>query len=269
MHHDSSGAEPPKEDAGDNGQRPDGKKVLLFPGAEERRRRKVGETPQKDTPMGMMRGAGKAQASQPFFNIGKIPPFTLSLGAFMIAAHILISLTMGNSLVWVSMVYMHGFVPAQFLATPLDLATLASPLTYALLHGGFVHIAFNMVMFFSLGTFYERRFGIISMAVTTFICAVSGALGYFLFDPHGQAPLIGASAITSGLFAVFLIDYMKLGLDTPWARRQFLKMLGFWVIFMLISGTISGDNVAWQAHLGGFAGGVAIMLLRLRGRRAR
>ena len=94
---------------------------------------------------------------------------------------------------------------------------------------------------------------------------MGGALVYFALDPFAPQPVIVAAGAISGMFAaVILLMYHSgqlgaLGKKGPW------PVIGFWFAFMLFFGLLSGDNMAWQAHAGGYVSGVALLMAMRKG----
>jgi membrane associated rhomboid family serine protease len=140
------------------------------------------------------------------------------------------------------------FVPQLILVRPW------SVVTYMFLHGGLMHIAFNMLALFFFGPRVEERLGSRQFAILYFVSGISGALLSFLLSP--LAPIIGASGAVFGVmlaFAYFWPDAPILiwGIFPIPARILVIitTVLALWSGF---GGARSG--VAHFAHLGGYAG---------------
>ncbi len=130
-------------------------------------------------------------------------------------------------------------------------------LSYAFLHGGFGHLAGNMVSLASLGSFYERLLGRARYTTLYALAALGGALGSWAFG-RGQV-MVGASGALWGLLGVSFALALRPGDTLPAAmlkgfQRNAVTNLGLQV---LIS---TQANVSWQAHLGGGVVGFALML---------
>lgn len=140
------------------------------------------------------------------------------------------------------------FVPAYALARPWTIVT------YMFLHGGMMHLLFNMLGLYFFGPRVEERLGTRRFTVLYFLSGLSGAAASFAFSP--ASPIIGASA---GVFGV-MMGFAHFWPHTPihiWgiipvpARLLVIitTVLAIWAGF---GGTRSG--VAHFAHLGGYAG---------------
>ena len=140
------------------------------------------------------------------------------------------------------------FVPALILLRPW------SVVTYMFLHGGIMHIAFNMLALYFFGPQVEARLGSRQFVTLYFVSGISGAIlsAVLAFN----APIIGASAAVFGVmlaFAYFWPDapiYIWGILPVP-ARILVIVT----TLFSLWSGFQgSRGGIADFAHLGGYAG---------------
>lgn len=199
-----------------------------------------------------------AKNNPPFFNVGQIPPFTKYLALLLVLIHGVLFITL-DAATRLQVFYMFGFVPAYFTgAAPMPNEAWLSPLTHMLLHGGWAHVGFNLVMVLALGTFFERLYGAQKTALFLGLCGFAGALAFFLLNPGALIPLIGISGSISGLFAAYLLHAWRQG---QLGRGRFgpWPLLGFWVLFMIGSAMLTGGNIAWQSHIGGFAAGAFLI----------
>jgi rhomboid protease GluP len=118
-------------------------------------------------------------------------------------------------------------------------------LTAIYLHGGILHILFNMLWIRNLGPEVERAFGPARFFV---IWSVSGAAGFLVSNLVTGPGSIGASGSIFGLLAALIIYGRAVGASLLtrqlWQWALILGVMGF-----LLPGV---DNLA---HLGGFAGG--------------
>lgn len=138
--------------------------------------------------------------------------------------------------------------------------------TYAFLHGGWMHIGFNMFALWMFGGPIERLLGAKHYTFYYFFCAVTAATTHLLvaqFFTHGFYPTIGASGAIFGLLVAFGMMYpqMKMFLIfLPIPLPAWVFVIGYILLelFFGVSGYESG--VAHFAHLGGAVGGVLLLL---------
>ncbi|WP_286930753.1 MULTISPECIES: rhomboid family intramembrane serine protease [Aeromicrobium] len=123
-------------------------------------------------------------------------------------------------------------------------------LTAAFLHGGWLHLAFNMYALYLFGPFVEQTLGRVRFVITYLTLAIgSSVLVYLLEDP--LTPTIGASGAVFGLFGLALVFLIR-------TRQNITGML----ILLAINGFISlQEGISWQGHLGGFITGVLLGLM--------
>lgn len=145
-------------------------------------------------------------------------------------------------------------------------------LGHALLHAGLFHLFGNMLALWVFGDNVEDAFGHLRFALFIALSAAAGAAAFGLTSGRGIV-LVGASGIVSGIMAAYLLLY-------PRARVAMLLLtslpvsapaswfVGLWLAINLAHaaglfgpGPREGNPVAWFAHLGGFAAGLAFTLL--------
>ncbi len=129
-------------------------------------------------------------------------------------------------------------------------------LTNVFVHGGLLHIAFNMWCLWNLGQLCESLYGRWTYAVIYLICGLGASLASGAWHPY--TPSVGASGAIFGL-AGALIAAFKLGeFSVPRsALSGTLRSLGAFVIYNLIFGfALPGiDNTA---HIGGLITGLIV-----------
>src|ERR1700726_3534125 len=129
-------------------------------------------------------------------------------------------------------------------------------LTSVFVHGGLLHIAFNMWCLWNLGALCESLYGRWTYVAIYLICGVGASLASAAWHPY--TPSVGASGAIFGL-AGALIAAFKLGeFSVPRsALSGTLRSLGAFVVYNLIFGfAIPGiDNAA---HIGGLVTGLIV-----------
>lgn len=154
-----------------------------------------------------------------------------------------------------------GFRPSQAFQRPWTM------LTYAFLHGGFLHILGNAFGLFMFGSPVEARLGSKAFARLALCSAIGGAVLSLLLLPLSDTGItIGASAIVFGVMMAFMLEWPDAPIfifPIPVPIRVKWLVLGFAVLSLAmgLAGLFgSHDGIAHFAHLGGFAG--AWMYLR-------
>lgn len=132
--------------------------------------------------------------------------------------------------------------------------------TAAFLHGGYMHIGFNMYALWLFGPSLERQLGSAPFAALYMAAAAAGGAAYYLLgSPFGRA--VGASGAIFGLFGAWLVGSYR-SRNTPAGAAQFRSLLLLLGINLALPFLI--PLIAWQAHLGGLIAGAAIMAIWLR-----
>jgi membrane associated rhomboid family serine protease len=151
-----------------------------------------------------------------------------------------------------------GFAPASALRHPWG------AITYAFLHGSFLHLLFNMIALFMFGPPVEERLGSRRFIRLYVIAVLGGAvLSFALMPLAGGAVIIGASAAVFGIMLAFVLEWpdapvLIFPLPFPIKAKWIVILLA---VLSLVAGlTGVQDGVAHLAHLGGFA--AALLYLR-------
>lgn len=133
-------------------------------------------------------------------------------------------------------------------------------LTVLFVHGGFVHLALNMLALWMLGQSLEPMLGRARYLALYLISGLGGSVMVALIAP--ESPTVGASGAIFGLMAALLIIGRHIGANVT----GILVILGINFAFGFFAGGIS-----WQAHLGGAIVGalVAFILTRTKRREQR
>ena len=162
-------------------------------------------------------------------------------------------------------VFEYGFRPAVF--SPVSMFTAM------FLHGGWMHLAGNMLFLWIYGDTVEHRLGHIGYLVAYLAAGLAATLFFAMFVPNSQIPMLGASGAISGVLGFYFI----------WFPRNRIKVFVF--LFPLIMTTllipsrivlgvylvidnvlpfltrpVEGSGVAYGAHIGGFLAGLGLAL---------
>ena len=138
-------------------------------------------------------------------------------------------------------------------------------ITFQFLHGGLLHIIFNLVVFWWTGPFCERVLGKSRFLTLYFGSGVAGGVlqGLLMvaFPGHYGFFTVGASAGVSGLLAVFCLlmrdQQILFNFILPMQAIVLLYIsLGIALFFTLVPSALGGCE-AHAAHLGGLLTGIA------------
>jgi membrane associated rhomboid family serine protease len=158
-----------------------------------------------------------------------------------------------------------------------------TPITYAFVHGGWLHVGMNCLWFAAFGSAVARRFGAPRFLFFCAAAAIAGAAMHYVTHMTDLQPVVGASAAVSGVMAAAVRFVFQPGAplgeslgfaprgDEGMAYRQpalplreilsnrgAISFLFFWFLANFLFGAIPAPlgvtdaTVAWEAHSGGF-----------------
>ena len=116
----------------------------------------------------------------------------------------------------------------------------------------------------------EDAFGYFAFTLFYLLCGIAGALAHVMMTPNSPAPLIGASGAVSGVIGAYVLLYPKARVWILLFFRIPLRISAIWVlggwfllqVFSVLTAETENEvQVAWWAHIGGFAAGLAITLV--------
>jgi membrane associated rhomboid family serine protease len=155
-------------------------------------------------------------------------------------------------------------------------AGLLSIVTSMFLHGGFLHIAGNMLFLWIFGDNVEDYFGHLPYLLFYFVCGIGSGLAHIVFNYHSSLPALGASGAISGVMGAYIILYPRAQVLTLvfifFIPIPAFIILGYWFLLQFFAGvsTVGASatgGVAWWAHIGGFLMGMLITGLTLGDRK--
>lgn len=195
-----------------------------------------------------------------------------------------------NSLVFIFQISLgrdvRGFV-AAFGATPFEIShhvdippliyfpVSLTLLTSMFLHGGLLHIGGNMLYLWIFGDNVEDAMGSLRFLIFYLLCGLIAGISHIATDPNSMTPMIGASGAISGVLGAYLLLYPRARVLTLIVFFYFIRiiklpaivLLSFWIVFQILSGTLSLSSragqggVAWFAHIGGFFVGAFLVAI--------
>jgi rhomboid family protein len=185
-----------------------------------------------------------------------LPPAVLWLIGINVAVHLVRQL-LGDS-ADEQILREFGLVPATYTSGSGEfLSMVLSPITYQFLHGGWIHLAVNMVTLAAFGAPVERLFGSARFVAFYLSAGIVAGLIHVLIFSSSPDPVIGASGAISGLFGAVLMTLRRIG-----RLNSLLPVAGLWIVLNVVLGLYGdgpgtgGSPVAWTAHIGGFVYGL-------------
>ena len=157
-----------------------------------------------------------------------------------------------------------------------------SVFTSQFLHGGWMHILWNMIYLWIFGDNVEDRLGHARFLVFYLGAGAAAAMLQILFNPSSAVPMLGASGAIAAVMGAYFVLYPQSRVLTAIFLVFFFDLveipalffLGLWFLLQLVSGIGSlgvanaGGGTAFWAHIGGFVVGVGVgAVLRSRDRR--
>lgn len=151
---------------------------------------------------------------------------------------------------------------------------LVKSLVSMFLHGGWLHIIFNMLFLWIFGDNVEDNFGSLPYLLFYLLCGVGAVLAQALLTPRADVPSIGASGAISGVLAAYLLLYPRASIRAI-LPIPILFLFSFfvpaWLMIIiwfggqllnsyaaLTSAAEMTGGVAYGAHVGGFVAGLLL-----------
>ena len=148
-------------------------------------------------------------------------------------------------------------------------------ITSQFLHGGFAHIAGNMLFLWIFGNNVEDRLGHIRFLIFYIACGVLAAGAQWFFSADSNIPSLGASGAIAGVMGAYILRFPSAAITTiipPFIFFPFRipawAYLGVWFIQQAFYGVASLNvpanigmergGVAYWAHAGGFVFGAVL-----------
>ena len=173
-----------------------------------------------------------------------------------------------------------GFIPERvnMLAAQgisLDIAWLPlwmTPLTATLIHGGWMHLGFNLLMLMFCGRFVEHLLGPARLVGIYIVGAYAAAFGQWIVTalmPASDAlvPMIGASGAISAVLGTYAFVYSQRGVRAfgplPAHVVRIIWLAAAWTVLQLLIAFAGGfdtffGGIAIGAHIGGFIAGLLL-----------
>ncbi len=148
--------------------------------------------------------------------------------------------------------------------------------TSQFLHGGFLHIAGNMLFLWIFGNNVEDRLGHLKYLIFYLACGALAALTQWFFSAYSSVPSLGASGAIAGVMGAYILRFPKaqvltlvpLGIVLLPFRIPAIFFLGIWFLQQALYGLASlnapmnigmeSGGIAYWAHAGGFVFGAIL-----------
>jgi membrane associated rhomboid family serine protease len=226
---------------------------------------------------------GFVRTSEPIFNVPTVVTATIAALALVHGVREFILTPEQDDLV----LRLFAFVPQRYGSSPLAHQGLPGGIwadawtfvTYAFLHGSWLHLGLNGVWLLAFGTPVARRFGALRFLAFFALTAAAGAAAHLIVYLGEPVPVVGASAAISGFMAAAMRFAFGgrgplIARDAEAYRRPALplsgvlrngRVLAFLVVWFGLNllfglGSLgldgSDQTTAWQAHIGGFLAGL-------------
>lgn len=165
---------------------------------------------------------------------------------------------------------------ASFSGVPVNqpVPELATLISSQFLHGGFLHLAGNMLFLWIFGNNVEDRLGHAKFLVFYLTCGVLAGLAQWFFSQGSGIPSLGASGAIAGVMGAYIVRFPNIQVLTliPFlfttVRIPAIFFLGFWFIQQALYGVASletrtnigmeNGGIAYWAHAGGFVFGAIL-----------
>ena len=169
-----------------------------------------------------------------------------------------------------------GLVPAYF--------SVINVFTAMFVHGGFAHLAGNMLFLWIFGDNVEDRMGHGRFLSFYLMCGFAAAIAQTALNPDSVVPMVGASGAIAGVMGAYLVLYPNSRVLMLFPFPVFLfelpavVFLVMWFLVQFLNGinqlpvferdAISG-GVAFWAHVMGFVAGLILVVFMKRPERTR
>ncbi len=195
--------------------------------------------------------------------------------ALLVAVHVAIAILGEDWRVW--SLFALSLIPARFtdpMFPMIEGSEYWSLVSYMLLHGDWMHLIFNCLWLLVFGTPVARYLGGGRFLLLSIGSGVAGGLASLALHWGKELFVLGASGAVSGLLAAAIpIMYGRRTVGGARPLRfgelvtdgRALMFTAIWLAITLASGAtgwtgnsfLTESGIAWEAHLGGFLGGLA------------
>ncbi len=145
-----------------------------------------------------------------------------------------------------------------------------TPFTAMFVHGGWLHVLFNMLFLLIFGNNVEDTMGRVKFILFYLVCGFVAAVAQVAIDVDSMVPTIGASGAIAGVLGAYIMLFPRARVLSVVPIFFFLQLiyvpawvlLGIWFGIQLVQGAFSlgsQTDVAFFAHIGGFVAGLVLV----------
>ncbi len=162
---------------------------------------------------------------------------------------------------------------------PTPFSVYLTLLTSIFMHGGFAHIAGNMLYLWIFGDNLEDRMGhgkyLLFYLLSGLLASLAHVFSTYALNGNPLIPSLGASGAIAGVLGGYLLLFpqkrVRVLMFNFLQEVPAIVAIGLWFVFQLIGGFGSigsqGGGVAYAAHIGGFIAGLILVKVFAAGRR--
>jgi membrane associated rhomboid family serine protease len=157
---------------------------------------------------------------------------------------------------------------------PVNESAILTVFTAMFMHASWLHLIGNMWVLYIFGDNVESYLGHFRYLLFYLISGIAATLLHTVFNPLSPVPSVGASGAIAGVMGAYFILYPSARVLTlvPFLFVFFLWLpawivLGYWILTQFLSGAATSiayssqtsGGIAFWAHVGGFAAGIAMI----------
>ncbi|HPF21443.1 MAG TPA: rhomboid family intramembrane serine protease [Syntrophomonas sp.] len=173
-----------------------------------------------------------------------------------------------------ALVYTYGLVPSQMIHYNGPLTGYLPFISSTFLHGSWMHVIGNMWVLWLFGDNVEDKMGHGRFLFFYLLCGLVAGITHVAFEPGSQVPVVGASGAAAGIMGAYFLMFRHARVFTYIPPIFLFNIpagiyLGFWALTQLFYGTfqtLAQGQIAFWAHVGGFAAGMIIYRFFLQAR---
>ena len=162
------------------------------------------------------------------------------------------------------------------ISVPQSIPEPLTLITSQFLHGGFLHIAGNMLFLWIFGNNIEDKLGHVKYFIFYITCGILAALAQWFFSMQSGIPSLGASGAIAGVMGAYILRFPHAQIRTLVFLGPFIVFpnipaiffLGLWFVQQALYGIASlgvqtnvgmqSGGIAYWAHAGGFVFGALL-----------